>query len=220
MKFNNKMDNMMLKKNMKKRSVKEHYSFEYSRDNSPNYKLVKKDNKYNPKNKKSEIDLCTKIDFLIVQNSNIIEEIKGLRNDFKMLRNDFKELLNYLIKRKSSSNSSKEENTNIIVNKEDSFGHEKIIKKENKRGKDYGIYSGNKRLYSKVYTPLTRPPSFQYKKNKAKIMKREKSTPLFKNSSLSIAPTKKKVILNYHIKNKKDKFLFSKNIAFNNNTEP
>ena len=217
MKFNNKMDNMMLKKNMKKRSVKEHYSFEYSRDNSPNYKLVKKDNKYNPKNKKSEIDLCTKIDFLIVQNSNIIEEIKGLRNDFKMLRNDFKELLNYLIKRKSSSNSSKEENTNIIVNKEDSFGHEKIIKKENKRGKDYGIYSGNKRLYSKVYTPLTRPPSFQYKKNKAKIMKREKSTPLFKNSSLSIAPTKKKVILNYHIKNK---FLFSKNIAFNNNTEP
>ena len=213
MKFNNKMDNMMLKKNNKKRSVKEHYSFEYSRDNSPNYKLVKKENKYNPKNKKSEIDLCTKIDFLIAQNSSIIEEIKGLRNDFK-------ELLNYLIKKNSSSNSSKEENTNIIVNKEDSFGHEKIIKKENKRGKDYGIYSGNKRLYSKVYTPLTRPPSFQYKKNKAKIMKREKSTPRFKNSSLSIAPTKKKVILNYHIKNKKDNFLLSKNIAFNNNSEP
>ena len=202
MKFNNKMDNMMLKKNKKKRSVKEHYSFEYSRDNSPNYKLVKKENKYT-KNKKSEIDLCTKIDFLIAQNSSIIEEIKGLRNDFKMLRNDFKELLNYLIKRNRSSNSSKEENTNIIVNKEDSFKHEKIIKKENKRGKDYGIYSGNKRLYSKVYTPLTRPPSFQYKKNKVKIMKREKSTPRFKNSSLSIAPTKKKVILNYHIKNKR-----------------
>jgi len=51
-------------------------------------------------------------------------------------------------------------------------------------------------------------------------MKREKSTTRFKNSSLSIAPTKKKVILNYYIKNKKDNFLFSKNIAFNNNTEP